>query len=286
MKGNLFMKSVLAFGILQAAVSNAGIFHTIIGPDGRPMVVQLPDERVLKKEPVKEGEPQKDAQQSEHASKDDLKQSNLKIESAVIAQPQEIRSSSQISRAQEQNLQQVIKKLDVKKTVPSVEERQQAKDNMPSIPPAQAADVQRAKPQKQDNGKAAQNCHAVVCFLTENGDMIAKAFQLQARKAIVNGLGFLQKKNIRRFLCAPVEKMRQARLDGVDVPCRDFHDGIRLKSRIENECSCFLKPLLTTLCFHGKTSSKASSIYSGECSPFSARYLKEYLLFRLLIKEL
>ncbi|BCU63851.1 hypothetical protein F941_02553 [Acinetobacter bouvetii DSM 14964 = CIP 107468] len=156
MKGNLFMKSVLAFGILQAAVSNAGIFHTIIGPDGRPMVVQLPDKKVLKKEPVKEGEPQKDAQQSEHPSKDDLKQSNLKIESAVIAQPQEIRSSSQISRAQEQNLQQVIKKLDVKKPVPSVEERQQAKENLPSIPPAHAADAQRTKPQKQDDGKAAE----------------------------------------------------------------------------------------------------------------------------------
>ena len=117
------------------------------------MVVQLPDKKVLKKVPAKEGEPQKDAQQSEHANKDDLKQSNLKIESAVIAQPQEIRSSLQISRAQEQNLQQVIKKLDIKKSVPSVEKRQQAKDNLPSIPPAHAADVQRPKPQKQDDGK-------------------------------------------------------------------------------------------------------------------------------------
>ena len=161
MKGNLFMKSVLAFGILQAAVSNAGIFHTIIGPDGRPMVVQLPDKKVLKKEPAKEGEPQKDAQQSEHANKDDLKQSNLKIESAVIAQPQEIRSSSQISRAQEQNLQQVIKKLDVKKSVSSVEERQQAKDNLPSTPQTHAADVQRLMPQKQDDGKAAEQPETV-----------------------------------------------------------------------------------------------------------------------------
>lgn len=42
MKGNLLMQSVLACAVMQAPVSYAGAFHTIIGPDGRPMVVQLP----------------------------------------------------------------------------------------------------------------------------------------------------------------------------------------------------------------------------------------------------
>lgn len=44
MKGNLLMQSMLACAVLQASVSYAGAFHTIIGPDGRPMVVQLPDQ--------------------------------------------------------------------------------------------------------------------------------------------------------------------------------------------------------------------------------------------------
>ena len=44
MKGNLLMQSVLACAVMQAPVSYAGAFHTIIGPDGRPMVVQLPDQ--------------------------------------------------------------------------------------------------------------------------------------------------------------------------------------------------------------------------------------------------
>ena len=44
MKGNLLMQSVLACVVMQAPVSYAGAFHTIIGPDGRPMVVQPPDQ--------------------------------------------------------------------------------------------------------------------------------------------------------------------------------------------------------------------------------------------------
>lgn len=46
MKGNLLMQSVLACAVMQAPVAYAGAFHTIIGPDGRPMVVQLPDQAV------------------------------------------------------------------------------------------------------------------------------------------------------------------------------------------------------------------------------------------------
>ena len=49
MKGNLFIKSVLAVCMLQVSTSNAGTFHTIIGPDGRPIVVQMPDSPTAKK---------------------------------------------------------------------------------------------------------------------------------------------------------------------------------------------------------------------------------------------
>lgn len=49
MKRNLFIQTVLAFGVVQASVSHAGAFHTIIGPDGRPIVVQLPDQILVKK---------------------------------------------------------------------------------------------------------------------------------------------------------------------------------------------------------------------------------------------
>ncbi|WP_245669769.1 putative pilus assembly protein FilE [Acinetobacter celticus] len=46
--------------MLQVSTSNAGTFHTIIGPDGRPMVVQMPDSPTAKKsvnqplEPIKQ----------------------------------------------------------------------------------------------------------------------------------------------------------------------------------------------------------------------------------------
>lgn len=40
MKGNSFMKSILTLCMVQVSFSYAGEFYTIIGPDGRPMVVQ------------------------------------------------------------------------------------------------------------------------------------------------------------------------------------------------------------------------------------------------------
>lgn len=40
MKGNSLVKSVLALCIVQVSFSYAGEFYTIIGPDGRPMIVQ------------------------------------------------------------------------------------------------------------------------------------------------------------------------------------------------------------------------------------------------------
>lgn len=40
MKGNLLMKTILTLSLAQVSWSYAGEFHTIIGPDGRPMVIQ------------------------------------------------------------------------------------------------------------------------------------------------------------------------------------------------------------------------------------------------------
>lgn len=40
MKGNLMMKTILTLSLAQVSWSYAGEFHTIIGPDGRPMIIQ------------------------------------------------------------------------------------------------------------------------------------------------------------------------------------------------------------------------------------------------------
>ena len=40
MKGNLLMKTILTLSLAQVSWSYAGEFHTIIGPDGRPMIIQ------------------------------------------------------------------------------------------------------------------------------------------------------------------------------------------------------------------------------------------------------
>ena len=39
------MKSILCFALLQASVSYATTFHTIIGPDGRPMIVPINEQK-------------------------------------------------------------------------------------------------------------------------------------------------------------------------------------------------------------------------------------------------
>ena len=43
MKRNLFVRLILVLSVAQVSYVSAGVFHTIIGPDGRPMVVQRPD---------------------------------------------------------------------------------------------------------------------------------------------------------------------------------------------------------------------------------------------------
>lgn len=53
MKGNLLMKTILTLSLAQVSWSYAGEFHTIIGPDGRPMVIQreLPKAAAAKTNP-------------------------------------------------------------------------------------------------------------------------------------------------------------------------------------------------------------------------------------------
>ena len=55
---NLGMKSILSLAVLQGTVVYAGTFHTIIGPDGRPLVVQRNESPKTKHEKVKNVKPQ------------------------------------------------------------------------------------------------------------------------------------------------------------------------------------------------------------------------------------
>ncbi len=55
---NLGMKSILSLAVLQGTVVYAGTFHTIIGPDGRPLVVQRNESPQPKHEKVKNVKPQ------------------------------------------------------------------------------------------------------------------------------------------------------------------------------------------------------------------------------------
>ncbi|MCL6246276.1 putative pilus assembly protein FilE [Acinetobacter sp. ANC 4945] len=48
MKRILFIKTLLALSVVQVSYANAGAFHTIIGPDGRPMVVQVQEKPAKK----------------------------------------------------------------------------------------------------------------------------------------------------------------------------------------------------------------------------------------------
>ncbi len=55
---NLGMKSILSLAVLQGTVVYAGTFHTIIGPDGRPLVVQRNESSQPKHEKLKNVKPQ------------------------------------------------------------------------------------------------------------------------------------------------------------------------------------------------------------------------------------
>jgi hypothetical protein len=52
---------------------------------------------------------------------------------------------------------------------------------------------------------------------------VAGGFQLGVRKRLVLHLGFLQAEHVRLRRRQPVEHVRQAHLERIDVPCRDLH---------------------------------------------------------------
>ena len=51
MKGNLLMKTILTLSLAQVSWSYAGEFHTIIGPDGRPMIIQREPQKTVAAKP-------------------------------------------------------------------------------------------------------------------------------------------------------------------------------------------------------------------------------------------
>ncbi|OTG89182.1 putative pilus assembly protein FilE [Acinetobacter sp. ANC 3813] len=134
MKRNLFIKSVLALSLMQASIAYSGAFHTIIGPDGRPMVVQLPDAPVKKKVVVQKTEAVEHGSQNlKNVEKALITQSNAvsldtEVPDEVVVSTPHFEPTPHISAAQEQNLQQVAQKLKAEKANVSVE----AKPNNPS----------------------------------------------------------------------------------------------------------------------------------------------------------
>ena len=140
MKGNLLMQSVLACAVMQAPVSYAGAFHTIIGPDGRPMVVQLPDQAAP---PA--------------------------VQNALPAAVQEERlpePSAHLNPAQAQKIQQALKDLEPSSSQQKLQQKTQSvmlrpqAALAPSIKPLQAAGYSSALPAAAAPEKTATEPHA------------------------------------------------------------------------------------------------------------------------------
>ncbi|WP_374570424.1 putative pilus assembly protein FilE [Acinetobacter sp.] len=130
MKGNLLMQSMLACAVLQAQVSYAGAFHAIIGPDGRPMVVQLPDQAAKPAAPPA-------------------------VQNALPAAAQKERlpePSAHLNPAQAQKIQQALKDLEFSSSRQKLQQKTQSvmlqpqAALAPSIKPLQAAGYSSALP--------------------------------------------------------------------------------------------------------------------------------------------
>ena len=175
MKGNLFIKSVLALGVMQASIAYSGAFHTIIGPDGRPMVVQLPDAPVKKKAVVQKPEAVEHSSQNlksdEKAliTQSDAKSLDTVARDEIVVTAPKFEPTPHISAAQEQNLQQVAQKLKSEKETVSVEaksnkpvkaadlDKQQAKNsNMATLNTVAEQDFQQPQPALQTVKKVAK----------------------------------------------------------------------------------------------------------------------------------
>ena len=69
----------------------------------------------------------------------------------------------------------------------------------------------------------ADDGHAVVGLLAGVDDMIAGGLEGLGREVVIGQLGFLQAQHIGRIRSEPVEHLRQAHLQGIDIPGGDLH---------------------------------------------------------------
>lgn len=96
MKRNLFVRSILVLSVVQVSYVNAGTFHTIIGPDGRPMVVQRPDP-IVQNKPKEKLNKSEQMTRSEHISAPaqiDVQKNKLAQPEAKIVSPKSINNAS------------------------------------------------------------------------------------------------------------------------------------------------------------------------------------------------
>lgn len=116
------MKSILGIALLQVSVTYATTFHTIIGPDGRPMVVQTNDQKkvVRKRKSSEQLDIQKPIENTKIIQNDGI---NAEPSSAKAlfendsAQPENLIEQTQIKKG---NVQAFIKQDDVVVTKPLV----------------------------------------------------------------------------------------------------------------------------------------------------------------------
>ena len=70
---------------------------------------------------------------------------------------------------------------------------------------------------------AGEQGDAVVGFLAGERDLITRRLDLGTREVVILQLGLLQAQRIGLLLGQPVQQVRQAHLEGIDVPAGDLH---------------------------------------------------------------
>ena len=72
-------------------------------------------------------------------------------------------------------------------------------------------------------GCACQQRNAVVGLLAGESDLVTRGLDLGLREIVILELGFLQAQGIGLLFGQPVEQVRQAHLQRIDVPAGDLH---------------------------------------------------------------
>ena len=78
----------------------------------------------------------------------------------------------------------------------------------------------------------AENGYAVVGFLAVEHHVVAGGLDLGLREFVVFQLGFLQHQHIRIADFEPLQQVRKADIERIDVPAGDFHDHDRVGDRL------------------------------------------------------